>query len=722
MKKIHIADLFCGAGGTSTGACEAAQLLGQNPVLTAINHWPVAIETHTKNHPTSRHLCTSLDAVNPRELFDEGQLGLLWGSPECTHHSVARGGRPVNDQSRATAWCIVRWAGAVLPSTILVENVPEFRSWGPLKRVRVKETVERTRHFMPFEQWYRKTKKLGGTLSYWEGVYGGMKPGDKRKMKREITVNRWVPDPDRKGEIYQAWKKSIEAFGYRSDERILCAADYGDPTTRHRLFVQFVRGKRKIVWPDPTHGSADDLNGDLQLFGQRLPWVPARDIIDWTQEGQSIFARKKPLAPKTLNRIWAGLMKFGLKPFLVPKEGVHGGNAPRSVDSPVNTVVSDGRVHLAEPYVVTWDHTGGKAERSGERSVDKPLSSVTSKARHGVAKPFLVKIRGTSKTASVDDPAPAVTGGGTHLGLAEPFIVPHFGERKGQKARAHSINKPLPAVTGQGAGSLIQPVIIGLEHTGANGGEARPVNLPVSTISAHARKGIAQAFLVQVAHGDSKKDKNPDGRRAHSIEKPCPTVCGNRGELGIAEPFIIKTNHSNSGKKNAANWNAHSIKKPLGSVTTAVEHALVEPHLIPQQSKGAPRSVNEPTPTVATKGAIGLVEPCLIKFYGTGGSASVEKPLDTVTAKERFGLVQPIVEIDGERYLLDIRFRMLQPHELSLAQGFRADYQFAGNKTEIVKQIGNAVPRRLARAIVLAALSQRSDISHLIPKEKVAAA
>jgi DNA (cytosine-5)-methyltransferase 1 len=146
--------------------------------------------------------------------------------------------------------------------------------------------------------------------------------------------------------------------------------------------------------------------------------------------------------------------------------------------------------------------------------------------------------------------------------------------------------------------------------------------------------------------------------------------------------------------------------------------ALCEPSLLPQQSGGALRSVESPSPTVSTDGAIGLVEPFLIKFYGNETSGqSIDSPLDTVTTKDRHALVRPIVVINGEKYQLDIRFRMLQPHELAGAQGFPRDYKFTGTKTEQVKLIGNAVPRRLARALVYAALSQRSDCDELLGAE-----
>lgn len=430
VRRLQIADLFCGAGGTSTGALEAARALGYTPELTAVNHWPVAIASHQANHPHARHLCTALDAINPRELFREGELDLLWASPECTHHSTARGGKPINDQSRATAWCVVRWAEALRPDVILVENVPEFTTWGAI-----------------------------GT--------------NNRPLKAFI------------GATFHAWLAALRSLGYHVDHRILCAANYGDPTTRRRLIIQAVRGRRKIVWPDPTHAPREELD----LFSRRQAWASARDhVIDWDLPGQSIYSRKRPLSPKTMERVWAGLMKFGIKPFIVPQHATH---AARSLDLPAPTLTTTSR----------------------------------------------------------------------GVGLTQPFII-------------------------------------AME----NGGALR------------------------------------------------------------------------------------SIDQPLNTVTTA---------------KG---------------GAHALVEPFLINYYGTGHADSIEAPLAAVTTKDRHALVRPTVTIADKSYVLDIRFRMLQPHELAAAQGFRPGYQLTGTKTEQVKQIGNAVPRNLARAVVLAALSQRSDIAqHLAP-------
>ncbi len=528
-RTIKAADLFCGAGGTSTGLVEACDELGFKSELTAINHWDVAVATHTKNHPSSRHLCASLDSINPRDLYGEGELDVLWASPECTHHSIARGGKPINDQSRATAWCVVRWAEALRPTIILVENVKEFLSWGPIG-------------------------------------------SDGRPLK------------SKKGEVFRSWVKNLEAIGYRVEWRILCAADFGDPTTRERLFIYAVRGKRKVVWPEPSHGP----EASTDMFGSRKRWVPARDIIDWAIEGQSIFTRKKPLADKTLNRIRIGLEKFGLKPFTVHME-----------------------------------HQGSV------RDLGKPLPTITT-AKGGamaLANPFLVKFRGTNDAADVDKPAPAVTATGTHLGLAEPY-------------------------------------------------------------------------LIQVNHGNGK-DRDGDSRRVRETGKPLPTVAGNRGEWALCEPFIMGQQSCSAPR---------SAKEPLPTVATAGAISLVQPFVC---SAGGPEvgaiPVDKPLNTVLTRDHMALVEPYLIHYYGSSDAHSVDTPLSTVTTNDRFGLVMPHVEIDGEKYLLDIRFRMLKAHELAAAQGFPKSYQFTGNTTQVVKQIGNAVPKNLAKALVRAALTQSSS-------------
>jgi DNA (cytosine-5)-methyltransferase 1 len=265
----------------------ACRDLGARLDLLAVNHWPIAIETHSKNHPAARHLCESLDGVNPRKVVPGGKLDLLVASPECMHHSRARGGKPVNDQSRASAHHVPRWLEALDVKKLIVENVPEFAEWGPTIRVR-----------------------QGGAI---------------------VTK----PDPKRKGETFRAWVGLIESLGYRVEYKVLCAADYGDPTTRKRLFVLASKGKARIDWPEPSHGKA---NGSL--LRDVKPWRAAREVIDWSLQGRSIFDRKKPLSPKTMDRIIDGLKRFGgpgMEPFIVALRNHMGG---RSLDTPLPTIAA----------------------------------------------------------------------------------------------------------------------------------------------------------------------------------------------------------------------------------------------------------------------------------------------------------------------------------------------------------------------------------------------
>ena len=523
---IEAADLFCGAGGTSTGLIQACGAMEAEVHLTAINHWKIAIATHSVNHPNVRHLCESLDNVDPRELYAGRKLDLLWASPECTHHSIARGGKPINDQSRATAWAVVRWAEALQPTAILIENVKEFQTWGPI------------------------------------GTNG-------RPLKSKA------------GEVFRSWVAALQALGYKVDWKVLRAADYGDPTTRERLFVQAVRGRKKIVWPEPTHAAG---NGSSDMFGDRMPWVPAKDIIDWSLQGQSIFERDRPLADKTLERIRVGLKKYGFRPFLAAYYGSREGQEARTHDplEPLPTVTAGGgRFGLCEPFIVP-QMSGGRV-----RGVDEPIPTLTTTSRGvGLCQPFLVRQQGQGSVESVDDPVSTVVTKQKH-GLVQPFLVKMYGTGK-----VSGIGDPVPTITANGQHlGLCQPFTMAIDHTGGNGSQVRPISDPLSTITTEAR------------------------------------------------------------------------------------HALVEPFLI--------------------------------KYYGNEkGIDSVNDPLDTVTTKERFGLVRPIVEIDGGKYMLDIRFRMLQPHELAAAQGFPRDYQFEGTKTDKVRQIGNAVPVGLARALCKAVLEE----------------
>ncbi len=478
------ADLFAGAGGASSGLVDACGDLGVDLDLVAVNHWDLAIATHKLNHPdhADRAHCAPVETLDPREAVPGGKLDLLIAAPECTHFSQARGGRPVNDQKRASPFHILRWLDILRVDVVLIENVSQLLSWGPCD------------------------------------VQGR-------------------PIKSKKGETFRAFVAMLEAMNYRVEWRVLNAADYGEAQSRRRLFIQCRRHRTggPMRWPEPTHSQ----HGGDDLLRTTEPWRPAREIIDWSLEGKSIFTRKTPLRPKTLARIAAGARRYW------------------GID--------------LEPFLVQYNGTGGA------RSVDEPIPTITTKDR---------------------------------LGLVEPFIVPFYGERKGQEPRTRSIDDPLQAVT------------------------SNPI-------------GVCEPFLMSLTHGG----------RTHDVGEPLPTVtCANRGEMGVVEPFLVELRN---------NQDAASLDDPLSTVcTSGAHHALCEPFVLSQASGGAARPVGLPIPTIATSGAHSLIEP-----------------------------------VQAGEALLDIRFRMLQPHELAAAQGFHPGYEFKGTKGDIVKQIGNAISVKTMRAL-----------------------
>ncbi|MET0401014.1 MAG: DNA cytosine methyltransferase, partial [Cystobacter sp.] len=281
-----IVDLFCGAGGASAGI-EAA--LGRDVDL-ANNHSQTALAVHSANHPRTTHLHKDVWEVNPRSVTRGRPVFLLWASPDCTHFSKAKGGKPREGGIRSLAWVVRDWARDVAPQLIFMENVEEFLDWGPLY-------------------------KVGDTLPW--GVI--LQEGDK-------LVG--TPIPERKGETFRQFTGNLELLGYRWEKRILDASHYGAPTRRKRLFLVFRRDGEAIRWPEATHGPG------------RLPYRTAAECIDWNLPCPSIFERKKPLAEKTLWRVAEGVRRFVLEnpqPFVVGVGGRAGQTPPTPVDAPVGT-------------------------------------------------------------------------------------------------------------------------------------------------------------------------------------------------------------------------------------------------------------------------------------------------------------------------------------------------------------------------------------------------
>lgn len=591
--KIICVDLFCGAGGTSQGLVEAAEELGITVELLAINHWDLAIKTHSANHPRARHICARVEEVRPREVVPGGRVHLLVASPECTHFSVAAGGRPVQDQRRIPAFNVITWLQELYVDNLILENVPEFRNWAPL------------------------------------GTNG-------------------KPLKSRKGEIYRGFMDAIRACGYKVEERILCCANYGDATTRKRLFIVATRNGN-VSWPEASHSE----DGEDGLFSNKTKWREAKEIIDWSLIGKSIFGRKKSLANNTLRRVADGMKRFnGIDVSRHLGVAVVENGSPRSKRKQPNDAIN--------AFVVNMKG------HSSVSSVESPTPTLTTQSHLGLAQPVLLSVE--------------TKHGSTPPSLAEPansFVI-SIDHQGGNSAYVNGIHEPLTTVTTKARHGLVSAYIIGAG--GPEGaGEPRPIDRPLNTVLTRQSMALVEpqivageGFLVAAGGPEGK------GRKAKSLTRPLETILTENHE-GLVQPYIVAVNHSDA------------------SSTTARCHA-----------------VDRPLPTITTKNGYGLVNAYLTKYYSTATVRPLSEPLDTVTTRDRFALVQPTLVAErasadhprlgpliplGDGLFLDIRFRMLRSHELAAAMSFPKAYVFAGKHSKVVKQIGNAVPTLTAKAL-----------------------
>ena len=352
MREI-VVDNFAGGGGASTGI-EVA--IGRS-VDIAINHDPAAIAMHRANHPTTKHYTEDVWKVDPKEACAGRPVALAWFSPDCKHFSKAKGGKPVSQKIRGLAWVAVKWAKAVHPRVIMLENVEEFQDWGRL---------------------------------------------DENSK----------PDPRYRGETFRRFVRQLEKLGYTVEYRLLRAADYGAPTIRTRFFLIARCDGKPIVWPEPTHGDPDSLE---VRAGLKKPWVPVAECIDWSIPCPSIFATTeeiweqygiravRPLAPKTMRRIAEGVAKFRERPFLIQ---YHDSKEFRGqgVDEPLMTVDASNRYGLCMAFLTQFNnHCTGT-------SPDKPIRAMTAQGNHfGLCEAFLMSYYGNGSETGVDEPMPTQT-------------------------------------------------------------------------------------------------------------------------------------------------------------------------------------------------------------------------------------------------------------------------------------------------------------------------
>lgn len=518
---MKAADLFAGAGGTSQGA----EQTGEVDVVFAVNHWDVAVKTHSANFPHAQHINSRLDMVNPSLC---GKIDLLFASPECTHHSRARGGKPTSDQQRSGAWDLMRWVEHHRPQWLVVENVAEFEQWGP--------------------------------------VHNG------RPMK------------SRRGKFFEAWIAAIEAAGYSVDWRLLNAADYGAATSRERLFVIARKGRKAPVWPEPRF--TQEPGGELP--GLELPrWRAAAEIIDWGLPCPSIFNRKRPLADKTLLRIEAGLRRF-CGPFVAQwdNKGTANGSYVRSVDRPMHTLTTKANSGVVIPF--QYQLIGRGAGRA--RDVSEPVPTmIATRENHGVVMPFQVVLRNNQHSESVDNPLGTVCTSGAHHGLAMPYMLPRSGlydAHSMDRPRARSLERPLPTIIAADVpGGVVMPFIAGC---GARDGQSPPTDIrgPINTIVTKDAKCLVTPLVmsglgggVARSAGDPTPTLTANGccglitvnhggfdSRTHGIDEPLRTITNKRGEA-VMVPFLAQY---------YGTWNCGAVDCPMATITTKERISLVQ--------------------------------------------------------------------------------------------------------------------------------------------------
>lgn len=462
-----VVDLFCGAGGTTTGFANANDESG-NPiaiVAACVNHDHKAIRSHWENHPEVYHfeedirileLSPLVEIVKTyRKLYPNAKV-VLWASLECTNFSKAKGGQSRDADSRTLADHLDRYVIAINPDYVQIENVVEFMSWGPLN-------------------------ENGKPLSMKSGI-------------------DWM-----------RWREHIKSFGYRDDWRELNSADFGAYTSRNRLFGCFAKNGLPIVWPEPTHSKTG--SNKTNLFGSDLKkWNAVKDLLDFEDEGESIFGRKKPLVENSLKRIYAGLIKEvagGKSAFLAQYNS--GKDRITSIQNPCNSIPTQNRFGLVQTAFLVKNYSGNPYDKIS--SINNPSPTLTTIPHESLVSvnPFIItsSYKGVSK--SVDEPVPTILASRKHHYLVNPcFLTKYYGNEKGSE----SINDPLDTIPTKDRFSLVQAHWLDKQYSGEHNHQS--INQPAGTILTSDKHALmtAKGFIYNPSHG---------GHTMH-IEQPCPTI------------------------------------------------------------------------------------------------------------------------------------------------------------------------------------------------------
>lgn len=458
MREI-IVDNFAGGGGASTGI----ELAIGCSVDIAINHDENAVAMHTTNHPNTLHYCESVFDVDPVAATAGRPVGLAWFSPDCRHFSKAKGSKPVEKEIRGLAWIVIRWALAVRPRVMMLENVEEFKTWGPL-------IVSADGGQRP------DPERAGETFEAFCGMLSGGIPIGHPALVECCEFLGIATDGDLARQL-------TVGLGYAVDHRELRACDFGAPTIRKRFFMVMRCDGVSVTWPEPTHG---DPKSPAVQAGRLTTWRTAAECIDWNIAAPSIFNRKKPLAENTLKRIARGIQRFVL-------------------DNPT-------------PFIVKCNHTTtkGKYDCFRGQSLAEPLQTITKTHGYAIAVPHLTKFRTGATGQEVTEPVPTVTAGtskrpggnGHALGLVEAALTPYIARQFGSSV-GHRADEPSATITagGRGKSQLVTPTLIQMGYGERPVQEPRVLQLnnPLGTVTAGGNKfATVSAFLAKHYGGNYK--------------------------------------------------------------------------------------------------------------------------------------------------------------------------------------------------------------------------
>lgn len=686
-------DLFAGGGGASTGY---EQAMGKSPDI-AINHDMEALAMHMANHPDTIHYCQTIINVHPLTATGGRLVRDLWASPDCTHFSKAKGGKPRSQNIRDLAWTVVRWARLTRPKRISLENVEEFKTWGPLDA---------------------------------EGQ----------------------PIKARAGETFHKWIAALKKLGYSVSWRELRACDYGAPTIRKRLFLCARLDGKRISWPNPTHGAPDSLPVKA---GKLKPWRTAAECINWEDPAPSIFDRKKPLAENTQRRIAEGIRRYVLtaqKPFLVSYYGPKrpGDFRGAGLDEPLKTQTTENRFGLVSPMIVKPNHTASYYNCFRGQSVENPLGVITQAPGFAACSAYLVTPNHSGENfrgQSVEQPVGTMTGKGSFC-LTTPHLISidHKGKRGEFRAACREVEEPLSTITQENRHALITANMIVKNYSGVVGHE---IEKPLGTITSIDHHSLVSASIIGCGGpsyaGEPVAVNRPMGtiiatnHKAVSIVKlrgtnigseagtPLHTISAQGLHHGLM-PASLTQYYSGGGQY-------ASCTEPMRTSTTNDRIAVQAIHLQQYNGRSEAQPVDDPMPTIPTRDRFGLTAATLHQHNSRSECQPMNEPAPTTMGKNKLGIVQCDLQptghyeqvraflrewgvigedeeaevfVDGVRYLIsDIGLRMLRPRELFTANGFRKTYDIAPlykgkplTTTSQVKKCGNSVPPQLAEAVL----------------------